>query len=139
MHLISPVLRRTKPWLPLHPDYPSRNVLEQGADPHSLLNFYRSLIAIRRIVPALQRGEFVPLTLPPVHILAYLRQIGGQKVLVALNFSNRPQSLEINPEIAQRQWDLLLSTGREIFEPVSTNHLNLGPLEVLLLLNMDPA
>jgi alpha-glucosidase len=129
--------RSTEPWIPLNPDYTSRNVLAQHADQKSILNFYRSLIAIRHKVPSLQGGEFVALSLKPIHVLAYLRKIRGQMVLVVLNFSDHPQSLDLNPDIAQRKWELLLSTSQETVDPISANRLKLGPLEVLLLLIME--
>ncbi len=126
----------TRSWLPLHKNYLHRNVASQSADPGSLLNFYRSLIALRRRIPPLRRGEFVPITSKPAHILAYLRQTDDQKVLVALNYSNRPQSLEISPAITDLKWELLLSTNRETLE-LSGNHLRLEPLEVLLASTSD--
>jgi alpha-glucosidase len=126
-----------EPWIPVHPDYPTRNVLLQNADSKSLLNFYRSLITIRRQVMALQQGELIPLTLKPVHILAYLRKISGQMVLVALNFSNHPQTLDLSAEIAHRKWECLLSTSPKTVEPTIIGRLILDPLEVLLLLNQE--
>jgi glycosidase len=125
------------PWIPLHSDYPARNVLLQNADPKSLLNFYHSLITIRRRVLALQRGEFIPLTLKPIHILAYLRKISGQTVLVAINFSNHTQTLDLTGEIAHRKWECLLSTRSKPVETTITGRLILDPLEALLLLNLD--
>ncbi len=46
------------PWLPLGPDVATRNVAVQKADPHSVWNTYRKLLALRR-EPAFQQ----PLTL----------------------------------------------------------------------------
>ena len=46
------------PWLPLNPDFASRNVAAQVADPGSMLALYRSLIALRREQPALHAGRY---------------------------------------------------------------------------------
>ena len=48
-----------KPWLPVHPNASRRNVEAQHADPRSLLNFYRRLIALRRAIPGADR-RYVP-------------------------------------------------------------------------------
>ena len=37
-----------RPWLPLAPDFASRNVERQAADPDSVLSFYRRLLQLRR-------------------------------------------------------------------------------------------
>jgi len=101
-----------RPWLPVHPDAAVRNVAAQEADPHSLLNFYRRLIAVRRANPALVDGMFQPLTFGTRYLMAYLRQNASQTVLVALNFSGRRQRLVLGSRLARPDWTLLLSTHR---------------------------
>jgi hypothetical protein len=58
-------------------------------------------------------------------------------VLVALNFSNHMQRLDLSDEIAHRKWECLLSTSPKTVEPTITGRLILDPLEVVLLLNLD--
>ena len=99
-----------KPWLPVNPDYNQRNVLSQQADPNSLLYFTRTLIGIRRKFPALQHGDFELLTPKPQSILGYLRQLGDEKILVLLNFSAKPQQLELPEQPIKSDWQLLLSS-----------------------------
>jgi len=77
-----------KPWLPVHPNFIRRNVAAQQGDPDSLFNFTRKLLALRKEIPALRGGDFLPLDTPR-GVLAYLRHLDGQSVLVALNFSRR--------------------------------------------------
>ena len=45
------------PWLPLAGDFAGGNVAAERADPASLFNLYRRLIALRRVRPALTRGD----------------------------------------------------------------------------------
>ena len=47
----------TRPWLPIGPRNPERNVADQARDPDSLLACYRRLLALRRATPALRRGD----------------------------------------------------------------------------------
>src|SRR3954454_11855464 len=74
------------PWLPLPPDVERVNAAAQAKDPRSTLSLYRALIALRRAVPALIDGRQRMVDAGP-GILAYLRELDGERVLVALNFT----------------------------------------------------
>jgi len=78
-------------WLPLAPDYEEVNVECQLADPKSLLNLYRRLLAYRRARPALQWGDYRPIDGTPDDCYVYERRAEGQHILVALNFSAQEQ------------------------------------------------
>jgi alpha-glucosidase len=122
-------------WLPVHENVLVRNVAAQQADPHSLLNFYRRLIAVRRATPALVEGMFQPLTFGTRYLMAYLRQTTEQTVLVALNFSGRRQRLVLGGYLARARWSLLLSTHRDRPPPLLRGQLMpLEPNEAIILL-----
>ncbi|HMN59927.1 MAG TPA: alpha-glucosidase [Anaerolinea sp.] len=123
----------TETWLPLHPDYQTRNVMNQQADPDSLLNWYKRLIALRKAHPALRTGSFVPLTQGTNFVLAYLRPAENEAVLVAFNFSSRRQRLVLGPEQASRSWSLLLSNRRSSMVPVESDVIPLEPYEAIFL------
>jgi alpha-glucosidase len=78
------------PWLPLAEDYAVVNVAVKRDDPRSMLTLYRRLIALRRAVPALTVGSYVP---AEAHgdVLAYIRASGEQQFLVVLNLGHQPQ------------------------------------------------
>ncbi|MGC8857413.1 MAG: DUF3459 domain-containing protein, partial [Anaerolineae bacterium] len=113
--------------------YRQRNVAAQLTDPHSMLQFTRALIRLRREHEALRRGEFVALTLQPQDSLAYLRRMPGQSILVALNFSNHPARIPLPQTVLRRPWTLLLSTHRENAPDIASKGLLLAPYEVCLL------
>ena len=73
------------PWLPLNPDFASRNVAAEAADPGSMLTLYRSLIALRREQPALHAGRYGGARLEG-DVFAFERQHSEQSLMVALNF-----------------------------------------------------
>ncbi|MBG0784423.1 MAG: alpha-glucosidase C-terminal domain-containing protein [Anaerolineaceae bacterium] len=77
------------------PDRPT--VAEQEADPDSLLNRVRSLIRTRKALPALQAdGGFKVVYAESGKLpFVYLREKAGQKLLVALNPSNREVSVDL--------------------------------------------
>jgi alpha-glucosidase len=96
------------PWLPLNPDWRERNVERLSADPTSILNLYRRLIALRRSHPALSRGDYVHAHVEG-DLYAYERRNGDERLLVGLNFGHRPQRLTLPDDAADGR--LLLSTA----------------------------
>jgi alpha-glucosidase len=120
-------------WLPVHPDFKTRNVMEQQADPDSLLNWYKRLVGARKTHPALRTGAFIPVTDGTNFILSYLRQADAETLLVALNFSSRRQQLVLGREFSGRKWELLLSNKRTSMIPVEGALIPLEPNEALIL------
>jgi len=76
-----------KSWLPVPADHMDRAVDQQereGVD--SLLKFYRDYIGYRKSQPALIKGE-INLLETSGNVLAFVRQINGEKILCAFNMS----------------------------------------------------
>jgi len=96
-----------KPWLPVHPNYTLRNVTSQQVDPDSLFNFTKKLLAMRKEIPALLRGDFVPLKASH-DVLAYMRQMEDQSVLVAMNFGKRNEKFGL----PKGRWRVLLTSKK---------------------------
>src|SRR6266513_3142259 len=90
-----------KTWLPVPPDYRTLNVQTESADPDSLLNWHRRLIALRRSDSALRNGRTVMLDQSNVSVLTYAR-VGahGETILVSLNMSPRPQTITLGAQAA---------------------------------------
>jgi alpha-glucosidase len=83
-----------EPWLPLNADWPTRNVAVQAADPDSLLNLYKAVLALRRERRVLQLGD-LRLIDAWGDVLAYERRLGEERLLVVLNLGARPQALPL--------------------------------------------
>jgi alpha-glucosidase len=81
------------PWLPLAPDAASVNVAGQAEDPDSILTLTRRLITLRRDHPALAHGEFVAFGPTPEGTFAYERVGPSERLTVALNLTDRRQSI----------------------------------------------
>jgi alpha-glucosidase len=89
-----------QPWLPLAPDYTTRNVVVQETNPASMLNLFRALTRLRRAEPALHAGDYTPVdTSANDDVLAYIRTAPGNveasRFLVALNFGAAPHTLNL--------------------------------------------
>jgi alpha-glucosidase len=77
-------------------DYRTVNVQSESADPGSLLNWYRRLIALRRSNPALRDGRTVMLDVTNASVLSYARVApDGAVVVVSLNMSPTPQTFSL--------------------------------------------
>jgi alpha-glucosidase len=80
------------PWLPIDDDYPIVNVDSQSADPSSILTLYHRLVALRRQHAALAYGDYEPVAMMG-DLLAYVRKLGTQRFLIALNLGNDPHAV----------------------------------------------
>jgi glycosidase len=76
-----------EPWEPPQDGFEEVNVAAQQGDPGSLLSWYRDLISIRAAHPALRYGDLIPVETGTSLVAAYLRTIGDDHVLVAVNVS----------------------------------------------------
>jgi len=87
-----------KTWLPVPKTYETVNVKTELADPDSLLNWYKQLIALRRSNQALYGGRMVFLDQRNASVLSYMRvDKSGKAVLVAMNMTGAPQSVSLDP------------------------------------------
>lgn len=114
------------PWLPLHDDLATRNVAAQRDDPDSTLALYRRLLALRRERRALAVGDFTPIE---AHgdVIGYLREHGGERLLVALNLGNQTQTLDIQDYAGT----VLLGTHRDRENDRVASYLELRPNEAV--------
>jgi alpha-glucosidase len=77
-------------------DYRTVNVQTEAADPGSLLNWYRRLIALRRSNRALRSGRTVMLDRTNPSVLSYARvSDDGETVVVSLNMSPQPHKVSL--------------------------------------------
>ncbi|KQT32958.1 alpha-amylase [Sphingomonas sp. Leaf412] len=79
----------TEPWLPLHPDWRTRNVAAQAADAESMLHLYRRILALRRAEPALSIGTMRVVD-APAGVLAYERIHEERTLTILLNMTAAP-------------------------------------------------
>lgn len=110
-----------KTWLPINPNYREINVEAQLSDPHSMLNLYRYLLALRKFRPELISGDFEQWD-SPHSVMVYVRTgRNGGRVLVGLNGSDAEQSISLpgtgNPLIASDERMPNISGNKLILEP----------------------
>jgi alpha-glucosidase len=80
------------PWLPIPEDAVHENVVNLDAVARSILSLYKALIGLRKKLPLLQLGEYVPVAAEG-DLLLYRRQRNGNAVMIALNLADQPVSI----------------------------------------------
>ncbi|NBX25938.1 MAG: hypothetical protein EBQ99_07815 [Planctomycetes bacterium] len=73
-----------------------RSVEEQKGVAGSVLETYRSLIAVRKGSVALRRGAYLPITCPDAGVFAFLRHDPAEAVLVAINLNSGSTSTSLD-------------------------------------------
>ena len=110
--------------------YPAVNVLRQRASEHSLFNWMQRIIAVRRSTGVFGRGS-IEFLYPANHrILAYVRRLGNETILVVNNLSSTAQAVEL--ELRRYKGNIPIEMfGRNMFPRVGDLPylLTLGPYQ----------
>jgi glycosidase len=114
----------TTPWLPFSDT--ATTVASQVDEPDSMLTLYRNLLDLRRREPTLAIGGMTMLSSSEEHVLAYERQLDGDSMIIAINFTQKEQPIEFSREVRQ-----ILSTHAERSE--SFAQVTLRPNEAVVV------
>ena len=113
---------RVEPWLPHGEDHLDLAVDRQEADPGSLLNHSRAMLALRKANPALLNGSLEVLVADEAR-LAFRRRADGQSLLCLFNLSGEPA-----------QWpEAIVSTNRVIITVNGAAPGSLPPFGALVI------
>ncbi len=110
--------------------YPAVNVMSQRRSAHSLLSWMKHLINIRRSTRVFGNGSIEFLHPKNHRILAYVRQLGNEIVLVVNNLSSAAQAVEL--DLRRYKGNILIEMfGRNIFPRIGDLPylLTLGPYQ----------
>jgi maltose alpha-D-glucosyltransferase / alpha-amylase len=110
--------------------YQAVNVLSQQRTPHSLLSWMKHIIGIRRATPVFGSGS-IEFLYPANHrILAYVRKLGNDSVLVVNNLSSAAQAVEL--DLRRFKGNILIEMfGKNIFPRIGDLPylLTMGPYQ----------
>jgi alpha-glucosidase len=117
-------------WLPVPTNYTAINVESELADPSSLLNWNRKLIAMRRTNPAFA-GPMVMLDVQNANVLSFARVAkNGTAILVSLNMSAAPQIVSLDTRFAgtgDSTVTTLMMSPASMNRPASARSFTLAP------------
>ncbi len=123
------------PWNAIPATYQTYNVADELADPNSILNWYKQLLALRRSNPALLDGEYIGLNEKDPNVLSYLRKSNTDAVIVVINMSAAPQT--VNFKLSKQRLNVkspktLLTTQPSLQNNSSVAQLSLEPFAVYI-------
>jgi alpha-glucosidase len=123
------------PWNAIPETYKTYNVADELRDPNSILNWYKGLLALRRANPALLDGDYIGLNENDPNVLSYLRKTQNDAVLVVINMSAAPQTVNfklsksrLNAKLAKT----LLTTQSSLQNNSDVTQLSLEPFAVYI-------
>lgn len=99
------------PWLRVNGNHTDINHAAQQGDPHSVLTFYKRMIALRAGSETLKYGAFTPL-FANRRVLAYARTLHGERFVVLLNMSRHAARAPSAGEVAVSNTGLQTYAGR---------------------------
>ncbi|WP_214269419.1 glycoside hydrolase family 13 protein, partial [Staphylococcus pseudoxylosus] len=99
------------PWFPVNPNYKTINVANQQQDPNSILNFYKSLIVLKKSDDIYTYGTFDLVDKHNEQVFAYTRTLNNKKVLIVGNLTN--QTATFNYDCPVNENDILLHNYKD--------------------------
>jgi alpha-glucosidase len=120
------------PWLPVPPSAATVNVKMEKPEPDSMLDWYESLIRLKKTNPALAHGDNIMLDTANSKVLSWMRSTPGKpSVVVACNFTAEPQTVSLTVTGAAGKLKTLQKTpGAD--DPDSLSDIHLGPFGVYI-------
>lgn len=117
------------PWLPIPPSAARYNVQVESQNQDSIYNTYKRLLALRRSEPALRVGEYEAIDESNEHVFSYVRKSPDETIVVALNMSAQPRSVDLKAAGAKGEvlYRSPLGKGGLAAETVSLGRVELEP------------
>jgi oligo-1,6-glucosidase len=100
------------PWIGANPNFTSINVAQALADPDSIFYYYQKLIRLRREHPIIVHGTYDLILDAHEQIYAFTRTLGGERLLVMLNFTADEPVFALPSHIGFAEQALLISNYR---------------------------
>lgn len=121
-----------EPWIPMSSKFRKEITVEaQQNDKDSILNFYKTLIAMRKKYPVIAKGEISFLETKTDMVLAYKRVLEKEQIIVFCNLDEKEQKITIEKEWQNYQILLENYQDREINRKEEQYTMN--PYEFMVL------
>ena len=117
------------PWLPVHENHSTVNVLHQENDQNSVLNHFRKMVALRKDNLLLVYGNYAIIQDDHLTIYAYSRTLEDQQMIILLNFSELESSISL-PNFDYNK-EVLINNYNEL--SIDENTITLKPYQAVVL------
>ena len=117
------------PWLPVHENHSTVNVVYQENDQNSVLNHFRKMVALRKDNLLLVYGNYEIIQDDHPAIYAYSRTLEDQQMIILLNFSELESSISL-PNFDHNK-EVLINNYNEF--SIDENTITLKPYQAVVL------
>ncbi|MBH0164547.1 alpha-glucosidase [Fictibacillus sp. 7GRE50] len=114
------------PWMKVNPNFAEINVEKQEQDEHSILSFYKKMIALKKKNEVFTYGVYDLILEEDEQIYAYTRTLGEEKIVVITNLSKTEAKFETALKLNAN--DLLLA-NKEVAPHEDVSSVTLQPYE----------
>ena len=112
-------------WMKVNPNYTGINVENDLKSSNSVIVFYKELIRLRHLNDELNYGSYRMIAKNDPHVIAYIREYNGRRLLIAVNMTGKPAQVNIG-EVEYKKGHMILGThGTEKY----SRFLQLKPYE----------
>jgi oligo-1,6-glucosidase len=101
------------PWIKVNPNHREVNARAALDDPHSVFHHHRRLIALRHTEPVVVDGDYRLLAADDEQVWAYVRTLGGTRLLVVANLSGEPADVDLGADAVLLDGEVLVESGSE--------------------------
>lgn len=125
---------KAQPWLPVPPSAATDNVKAEEGDASSLLHWFRSLIAMKKSLPAMEQGENLLLDEQNPSVLSWARRLqGSPSIVISANFTDKPQTVSLTLPGAKAGAKVkTLLKSPEVVAPVTLEKIELPAFGVFI-------
>lgn len=117
------------PWIASNPNYTTINAEQAMADPDSIFNYYKKLIALRKQHAVMTYGNYDLILPEHKQIYAYTRELGSELWLVILNFFGEQTTFELPDHLKHSSRSLIISNYNDVDASQYICSLPLRPYE----------
>lgn len=118
---------KSKSWININPNYKTINVKNQIHDEYSILNFYKTMIKIRKSNEALIYGEYKLILEDDKNIYSYKRVLESDEFIIITNMSN--EKVMYNYKDIKLNYENLVIANLKVKNHETTNSIELKPWE----------
>lgn len=84
------------PWIKVNPNYKTINAAVEENNPNSCLHYFRKMVNLRKENPVLVYGKYTLIDKNNPSVYAYTREWNGKTMLILLNFTAKPATVNIS-------------------------------------------
>lgn len=117
------------PWIASNPNFKTINAEQAMADPDSIFNYYKKLIALRKQHAVMTYGNYDLILPGHEQIYAYTRELGSELWLVILNFFGEQTTFELPAHLKHSATELIISNYNDVDASQDIGSLPLRPYE----------